>query len=113
MQTQSISDVLDGRGRDDGSAAGRARLPPASRRRSSALGLPGIASIYTGYLEVAYYGDPANPLTSFWVSSSLAPPNVQNPTPIARVPNRRIPLLATLPNASSGQTPRPPRAGPS
>jgi dienelactone hydrolase len=68
------------------------------------LGLPGIATIYTGYLDVAYYGDPANPLTSFWVNNQLAPPNVQNPTPIVRVPNKRIPLLATLPNAGSGQT---------
>ena len=36
--------------------------------------------------------------------SSMAPPNVQNPTPVVRVPNQRIPLLATLPNAQSGQT---------
>jgi hypothetical protein len=68
------------------------------------VGLPGFASIYTGFIEVPYYGDPANPLTSFWVSSAQAPPNVTNPTPIARVPNRRIPLLATLPNATSGRT---------
>jgi hypothetical protein len=68
------------------------------------LGLPGIATIYTGYLDIAYYGDPANPLTTFWINSSLAPPNPQNPLPIARVPNRRIPLLATLPNAQSGRT---------
>jgi pimeloyl-ACP methyl ester carboxylesterase len=110
MQTQSISDVLD--------AVAAATTPRPAALASAGittaqlgLGLPGIASIYTGYLEVPYYGDPANPLTSFWVSSSLAPPNVQNPTPIARVPNRRIPLLATLPNAGSGQT-QPPAGWP-
>ncbi len=104
MQTQSIRNVLDA---VDAATTPRpyalastgittAQLPGAS--------LPGIASIYSGYLEVPYYGDPANPLTSFWVSSAQAPPNVQNPTPIVRVPNQRIPLLATLPNARSGQT---------
>ena len=100
MQTQSISNVLD-------VIAASATPRPAAlvaAGTTAQLGLPGIASIYTGYLEVPYYGDPANPLTSFWVSSSLAPPNVQNPTPVARVPNRRIPLLATLPNAGSNRT---------
>ena len=29
---------------------------------------------------------------------------MQNPTPVARVPSKRIPLLATLPNAGSGHT---------
>ena len=97
MLTQSTTDVLDV---VDATTAARPALLASAGITTAQLGLnlPGIASIYTGYLDVAYYGDPANPLTSFWVSSSLAPPNVQNPTPIARVPNRRIPLLATLPN---------------
>jgi hypothetical protein len=97
MLTQSTTDVLDAV--DATTAARPAFLASAGITTGQlGLGLPGIASIYTGYLDVAYYGDPANPLTSFWVSSALAPPNVQNPTPIARVPNKRIPLLATLPN---------------
>jgi hypothetical protein len=97
MQTQSIGEVLD---------AVAATVTPRPATLVSAgittaqlgLGLPGLASIYAGYLEVPYYGDPANPLTSFWVNSSLVPPNPQNPLPVARVPNRRIPLLATLPS---------------
>jgi hypothetical protein len=97
MLTQSIPDVLDVV--DATTAARPAFLASAGITTAQlGLGLPGLASIYTGWLDVAYYGDPANPLTSFWVSSALAPPNVQNPAPIARVPNRRIPLLATLPN---------------
>jgi hypothetical protein len=102
MQTQSIGDVLD---TIAASATPRpATLVAAGTTAQLGVGLPGIASIYTGYMEVPYYGDPANPLTSFWVNSQLMPPNVQNPTPVARVPNRRIPLLATLPNAGSMQT---------
>ena len=103
MQTQSISNVLDV---IDGTVTPRpAGLISAGITTAQlGLGLRGIASIYTGFIEVPYYGDPANPLTSFWVNSALLPPNVQNPTPIPRVPNRRIPLLATLPNAGSGHT---------
>ena len=97
MLTQSTTDVLDV---VDATTAARPAVLASAGITTAQLGpgFQGIASIYTGYLDIAYYGDPANPLTSFWVSSSLAPPNVQNPTPIARVPNKRIPLLATLPN---------------
>jgi pimeloyl-ACP methyl ester carboxylesterase len=103
MQTQSVSDVLDV---IEATATPRPAVLVSAGITTAqlGLGLPGIASIYTGYMEVPYYGDPLNPLTSFWINSSLAPPNVQNPTPVARVPNRRIPMLATLPNAQSGQT---------
>lgn len=98
MLTQSTTDVLDVV--DASTGARPAVLASAGITTAQlGLGLPGIASIYTGYLDVAYYGDPANPLTSFWLNSSLTgPPNVENPTPFARVPNKRIPLLATLPN---------------
>jgi hypothetical protein len=102
MQTQSIGNVLDVIA---ASATPRpAALVAAGTTAQLGLGVPGIASIYTGYLEVPYYGDPANPLTSFWLNVQQAPPNAQNPTPVARVPSKRIPLLATLPNAGSGRT---------
>ncbi len=110
MQTQSIEDVLDV---IDASTTPRPAVVAAAGITTAqlGLGLPGVASIYTGYLEVPYYGDPANPLTSFWVNTQQAPPNVENPTPIVRVPNQRIPLLATLPNAQSGRT-QPPSGWP-
>jgi dienelactone hydrolase len=103
MQTQSIGNVLDV---VVSAATGRPAQLAATGITTAhlGLGLPGLASIYTGYIDVPYYGDPANPLTSFWVSSALAPPNVTNPTPIVRVPNQRIPLLATLPSPASGLT---------
>jgi hypothetical protein len=104
MRTQSISNVLDA---VDASTTARPAFVTSAGITTAELpnlGLPGVASIYTGWLGVPYYGDPATPLSSFWVSSALAPPNAQNPLPIARVPNLRIPLLATLPNAQSGRT---------
>ena len=104
MLTESTTDVLDV---VDATTAARPAVVATNGMTTAqlGLGLPGIATIYTGYLDIAYYGDPANPLTSFWLNSNLTgPPNVQNPTPFARVPNKRIPLPATLPNANSGQT---------
>ena len=104
MQTQSISNVLDV---IDATATARpAGLISAGITTAQlGLGLPGIASIYTGFIEVPYYGDPANPLTSFWVELvACCRRTCRTRRPIPRVPNRRIPLLATLPNAGSGHT---------
>jgi len=103
MQTQSIGDVLE---------AVAATVTPRTAVLASAgittaqlgLGLPGIADIYVGFMEIPYYGDPANPLTSFWVNDALMPPNAANPLPVARVPSLKIPMIATLPNAGSGRT---------
>ncbi|HJR68748.1 MAG TPA: hypothetical protein VKA43_01775 [Gammaproteobacteria bacterium] len=94
MQTQSITNVLDV---VDTSTGNRPFLLAPMGITTAQLGLAGLADIYAGYLDVAYYGDPAAPLTSFWVNNQFVPPNVTNPTPLVRVPNRRIPVLATLP----------------
>jgi pimeloyl-ACP methyl ester carboxylesterase len=103
MRTQSIGDVLEVI--EQTATARTAVLAPAGITTAQlGLGLPGIADIYAGYVEVPYYGDPANPLDSFWVNSDLMPPTAVNPAPIARVPSQRIPLLATLPNAASQRT---------
>jgi hypothetical protein len=103
MQTQSIGDVLDVIAA--GATPRTAALVSAGITTAQlGRGLPGLASIYSGYVEVPYYGDPANPLTSFWLNSEQQPPTAANPTPVARVSARRIPLLATLPNATTGRT---------
>jgi len=102
MLTQSIDNVLVSVNAT--TAARPAALAPAGTTAQLGLGVPSAANIYVGYLDIAYYGDPANPLTSFWVNSQLLPPTAQNPAPFARVPNKRIPLLATVPNAQSGKT---------
>jgi len=103
MLTQSTTEVLDS---VDATTGARPYLLASAGITTAQLGLnlPGVASIYTGYLDVAYYGDPLNPLTSFWINSQQRPPTAQNPDPFVRVANKRIPLLATLPNAQSGRT---------
>jgi pimeloyl-ACP methyl ester carboxylesterase len=103
MLTESIGNVLN---TIEASATPRPAViaPMGITTAQLGLGLPGLADIYVGYIEIPYYGDPANPLTSIWVNSDLVPPNQANPMPIPRVANLRIPLLATLPNAASGKT---------
>jgi hypothetical protein len=110
MQTQSISDVLEV---IEQTAVPRTALLTSAGITTAELGLdlPGLASIYVGWLEVPYYGDPANPLTSFWVNSSLQPPTAANPVPVPRVAAKRIPLLATLPSPATGLT-QPPAGWP-
>jgi hypothetical protein len=68
------------------------------------LGLPGLASIYTGYLEILYYGNPADLLGSVWVNSTLRPPTRANPVPLPQGGLRRIPVLASLPSPASNRT---------
>jgi pimeloyl-ACP methyl ester carboxylesterase len=101
--TESIDDVLQ---TIEASATPRtaALVSAGITTAQLGLGLPGLADIYVGFIEVPYYGDPANPLTSFWINSALQPPNVTNPVPVPRVASKRIPLIATLPSAASGRT---------
>ncbi len=68
------------------------------------LGLPGLADVYAGFIEAPYYGDPADALESLWINTSLAPLTRDDPIPIPRGGTLRLPLIATLPNAASGQT---------
>jgi dienelactone hydrolase len=94
MRTQSIINVLDV---IDTTTGVRPFVLAPMNITTAQLGLAGFANIYAGYLDVAYYGDPAAPLTSFWVNNQFVPPNANNPAPLVRA-NRRIPVLATLPN---------------
>jgi len=103
MLTQSIPNVLDVI--EQTATARTAALVSAGITTAQlGVGLPGIADIYVGFIEVPYFGDPANPLDSFWVTAGLTPPDGADPVAMPRVANQRIPLLATLPNAGSGHS---------
>lgn len=103
VSTQSIGDVLEHI--DTTATAQPAVLAPTGMTTADVSSLlPGTADIHTGYLEIPYFGDPAAPLTSFWVNAGLVPPTRDDPAPIPQGGQLRIPLLATLPNATSGQT---------
>lgn len=102
VSTQSIPDVLEAL-----DAAATAQLsviaPMGISTAALGVGLPGIADLYAGFIEVPYYGDPTQPLTSVWVNSDLVPPTRDNPVPLLQGGLLRIPVLASLPNAQSGQ----------
>jgi hypothetical protein len=102
VSTQSTSDVL---ARIEESATAQASfiVPAGLSTAELGLGLPGLADIYVGFLEVPYFGNPADALGSVWVNASLEPPTREDPVPIVQGGLRRIPVFATLPNAASMQ----------
>jgi len=102
VSTQSISDTLE---YIDANATAQASgfAPTGLSTADLGLGLPGIADLYVGFIEVPYYGNPADPLGSFWVNAGLMPPTRDDPAPIAQGGLQRIPVMASLPNAGSGQ----------
>ncbi|MEW8509110.1 MAG: hypothetical protein AB2598_20710 [Candidatus Thiodiazotropha sp.] len=102
VSTQSISDVVE--------AVARTAQPLTSHLLHSGLTtrdydetLSGIADIYTGMMETAYYQSRLDPYQSVWLTAQGSYPNRMDPDP---VPTEilTIPLLATLPNRDSGHT---------
>ena len=61
------------------------------------LGLPGAASLYEGWMQTRYFGDPSDVLGNVWMNSLLAPPTAANPMPLQSGGVLRIPVLASLP----------------
>lgn len=119
--TQSITPVLQ---------AVRATVQPRTTvlantgQTTAAAGLPPIADLYFGFIELPYYltapsqANPTGPLTGFWRAAPgayVAPFNqaglnptstnitFANPIPVATT-NVRVPVLMTVPNAASGRT---------
>jgi hypothetical protein len=78
--------------------------PTGTTTADLGLGLPGIADLYVGFMEVPYFSNPADPLNTFWVNAGLQPLTRDDPMPIMQGGLLRIPVLASLPNAGSGQT---------
>jgi hypothetical protein len=91
---------------------------------TSAAGLPPVADIFVGFLELPYYlvppseAAPTGPLTGFWKAApgayvppfnaaGLSPASTNitfaNPFPVANA-ELRVPVLMTVPNANSGRT---------
>ncbi|MEW8251651.1 MAG: hypothetical protein AB2740_15525 [Candidatus Thiodiazotropha sp.] len=102
VSTQSISDVIE--------AVARSAQPLSSHLLHSGLTtrdydetLSGIADIYTGTVETAYYQSRFDPYQSVWLTAQGTYPDRMNPDPVP-TETLTIPLLATLPNRDSGHT---------
>jgi hypothetical protein len=103
VSTQSTSNVLTHLNQPAVTPARGSGLVPMGITTAN-LGLLGLASLYTGYLEILYYGNPTDLLGSVWVNSALRPPTRTNPVPLPQGGLRRIPVLASVPSPASGRT---------
>ncbi|MES9993206.1 MAG: hypothetical protein ABW098_14720 [Candidatus Thiodiazotropha sp.] len=102
VSTQSISDVIE--------TVARTADPQSSRLLDSGLTtkdydatLQGVADIYTGTMETAYYQSRLEPYTSVWQTPQGTHPNRLNPHAVP-TETLKIPLLITLPNRDSGHS---------
>jgi hypothetical protein len=100
VSTQSTGDVFEHF--DQNGVAQLSGFAPAGTTADLGLGLPGIADLYVGFIELPYFGDPDAPLDSFWVNQAFEPLTREDPVPIAQGGLIRVPVLASLPNAGSG-----------
>ena len=105
VSTQSTSDALDYLNQTATSRLS-AVVPMGITTANLGLGLPGYASLYLGFIEIPYYGDPTDPLGSFWVNASSMPLTRANPVPVQRA-TLRIPILASLPSPTSPASTKP------
>ena len=70
---------------------------------TKALGLPGFSDIYAGALVIPYYLSKEQPLSGYWQTADGGAVTRYNPLPAAKVMPLQIPVLMTVPNATSGQ----------
>lgn len=125
VQTQSITPTMK-------ILQGMVKPAPATvgwtQMNTSVIGAPGIADIYAGIISLPYYlgaksdDNPLAPLTDFWKAApgGYVPPfdalaqsqgwsmestnlTVFNPIPV-QTGTQTVPVLLTVPNASSGQS---------
>ncbi len=101
MSTMSIGDslaVID----ETATAQTNVLVPTGLNTGQVIPGLPGLADIYTGTIEVPYYMDVADPYASTWQGADGSTLTRNNPVPVART-TLTIPFIATVPNVNSGQ----------
>jgi hypothetical protein len=101
MSTMSLRESLSVI--DDTQGPSTAVLVPSGLTTAQVIpGVPGVADIFVGTLDVPYYLDPADPYASTWQGAGGTDLTRFNPVPEART-TLTIPMLATVPNAMSGQ----------
>ena len=102
FMTQSTDDAFVALGQDF-QPLGMAVRPTGATTAAVGLGLPGFSDLYAGALAVPYYLDKDQPLSSFWRTANGGAITRYNPLPAATT-TLQIPVLMTVPNATSGRT---------
>ncbi|MEE9333462.1 MAG: alpha/beta fold hydrolase [Granulosicoccaceae bacterium] len=101
FKTQSVRDVLQAV-KDQVAPGALTLAPTGSTTTDFNAELPGNADVFIGTLDLPYYqsADPATALNSFWVDADGGAVNQFSPTPVS-TGTQTIPVLLTLPNATS------------
>jgi len=102
FMTQAIEDVLT-EVRNNTAFQGATILATGLDTADLGLGLPGIAAIHAGTLQVPYYLDSTAPLSGRWQASGGSEVTRYQPTPVA-TQAITIPVLVTVPNTRSGHS---------
>jgi hypothetical protein len=88
-----------------------ALLAPNVPFTTAAIGGLGYADVYVGVMTLPYYLSTTLPDTEYWHASAASAPDKTstlttrfNPFPMSTVPALQVPVLMSVPNASSGQS---------
>ncbi len=102
FMTQSTDDAFAALGQNL-RPLGMVIRPTGATTAAVGLGLPGFSDIYAGALALPYYLSKENPLGGYWQTAGNGQVTRYNPRPVATA-TLQIPVLMTVPNASSGRS---------
>jgi len=107
FSTQSVGLVLE-QARQQATAVSAIVPTPIGTTAQLLPGTAGISDLYVGSLTLPYYlqdtsDNPFGPLQGFWRGATSSFLTAFNPKPLKYV-DQKIPLLVSIPNASSGQS---------
>ncbi len=102
FMTQSIDDAFAALG-ENLRPLGMVVKPTGATTKAVGLGLPGFSDIYAGALAIPYYLSKDKPTSGYWKTADGSAVTRYNPLPAATAP-LQIPVLMTVPNATSGRT---------
>ena len=103
VMTQSIDDAFVALGKNL-KPLGIGLKATGATTKAVGLGLPGFSDIYAGALAIPYYLSKDQPLSGYWQTADGGAVTRYNPLPAAKVMPLQIPVLMTVPNATSGRS---------
>ena len=103
VMTQSIDDAFVALGKNL-KPLGIGGLKAVATTAALPGNMPGFSDIYAGALAIPYYLSKEKPLSGYWQTADGGPVTRYNPLPAAKVMPLQIPVLMTVPNATSGQS---------
>ncbi len=102
VMTQSIDDAFVALGKNLKPLGIGLKATGATTAAVPSLNLPGFSDIYAGVLAIPYYLSKDQPLSGYWQTADGSAVTRYNPLPAAKVMPLQIPVLMTVPNATSG-----------